>query len=46
MEDQTQPMFPVSDPESKSAPQEPEIVTDPPPHTKKKKHNGDCMGMQ
>ena len=42
----TQPMFPVSEPESISAPQEPVIVTDPTPHTKKKKHNGDCMGMQ
>ena len=46
MEDPTQPMFPVSEPESISAPQEPVIVTDPTPHTKKKKHNGDCMGMQ
>ena len=46
MEDPTQPMFSVSEPESISAPQEPVIVTDPTPHTKKKKHNGDCMGMQ
>ena len=46
MEDPTQPMFPVSEPESISSPQEPVIVTDPTPHTKKKKHNGDCMGMQ
>ena len=46
MEDPTQPMFPVSEPESISAPQEPVIVTDPTPHTKKKKHNGDCMGSQ
>ena len=46
MEDPTQPMFPVSEPESISTPQEPVIVTDPTPHTKKKKHNGDCMGMQ
>ena len=46
MEDPTQPVFPVSEPESISAPQEPVIVTDPTPHTKKKKHNGDCMGMQ
>ena len=46
MEDPTQPMFPVSEPESISAPQEPVIVTDPTPHTKKKKHNCDCMGMQ
>ena len=43
MEDPTQPMFPVSEPESISAPQEPVIVTDPTPHTKKKKHNGDCI---
>ncbi len=46
MEDPTQPMFPVSEPESISAPQEPVIVTDPTPHTKKKKHNGDCMPRQ
>ena len=46
MEDPPRPVFPVSEPESISAPQEPVIVTDPTPHTKKKKHNGDCMGMQ
>lgn len=41
-----EPLFPVSEPESPSPVPEPVIVTDPPPSSRKKKHSGDCMGMQ
>ena len=46
MEDPTQPMFPVSEPESISAPQEPVIVTDTTPTTTTTTHNGSSMSMQ